>query len=50
MARATCGMGSLATPPRGSCCNEWQVKLVPGPYTAETFEVRVEDDYVVLEV
>jgi nitrite reductase/ring-hydroxylating ferredoxin subunit len=27
-----------------------QVKLVPGPYTAETFEVRVEDDYVVLEV
>ena len=29
---------------------EQQVKLVPGPYTAETFEVRVEDDYVVLEV
>jgi 3-phenylpropionate/trans-cinnamate dioxygenase ferredoxin subunit len=27
-----------------------QVKLVPGPYTAETFEVKVEDDYVVLEV
>ena len=27
-----------------------QVKLVPGPYKAETFEVRVEDDYVVLEV
>jgi hypothetical protein len=27
-----------------------QVKLVPGPYTAETFEVKVEDDYIVLEV
>lgn len=27
-----------------------QVKLVPGPYKAETFEVKVEDDYVVLEV
>jgi 3-phenylpropionate/trans-cinnamate dioxygenase ferredoxin subunit len=27
-----------------------RVKLVPGPYTAETFEVKVEDDYVVLEV
>jgi nitrite reductase/ring-hydroxylating ferredoxin subunit len=27
-----------------------QVKLVPGPYTAETFEVKVEDNYVVLEV
>ena len=22
---------------------------VPGPYVAETFEVRVEDEYVVLE-
>jgi hypothetical protein len=27
-----------------------QVKLVPRPYTAETFEIKVEDDYVVLEV
>ena len=27
-----------------------QVRLVAGPYTAETFEVKVEDDYVVLEV
>jgi 3-phenylpropionate/trans-cinnamate dioxygenase ferredoxin subunit len=25
-------------------------KLIPGPYQAETFTVRVEDDYVVLEV
>jgi nitrite reductase/ring-hydroxylating ferredoxin subunit len=25
-------------------------KLVEGPYTAETFEVTVEDDYVVIEV
>ena len=24
-------------------------RRVPGPYVAETFEVRVEDDYVVLE-
>jgi len=30
--------------------DEQQVKLIPGPYTAETFEVRVEDDYAVLEV
>jgi hypothetical protein len=27
-----------------------RVKFVPGRYTAETFEVKVEDDYVVLEV
>ena len=25
-------------------------KLIPGPYKAETFAVRVEDDYVVIEV
>lgn len=27
-----------------------RVRLIPGPYTAETFPVRVQDDYVVLEV
>ena len=27
-----------------------RARLVPGPDTAETFEVRVEDDYVVLDV
>lgn len=27
-----------------------QIKPVPGPYTAETFQVTVQDDYVVLEV
>jgi nitrite reductase/ring-hydroxylating ferredoxin subunit len=36
---------SLAT-----ALDQKQVRLIPGPYTAETFEVRVEDDYVVLEV
>jgi hypothetical protein len=27
-----------------------ETKLIPGPYQAETFTVRVEDDYVVMEV
>jgi hypothetical protein len=25
-------------------------ELRPGPYTAETFEVHVEDDFVVLQI
>ena len=29
---------------------EAKAGLVPGPYQAETFPVRVEDDYVVMEV
>jgi nitrite reductase/ring-hydroxylating ferredoxin subunit len=38
--------------PGGSLLAELQegaTDLRPGPYVAETFEVRVEDDYVVLE-
>jgi nitrite reductase/ring-hydroxylating ferredoxin subunit len=35
--------------PRTGAPGAPQTKLVRGPYTAETFEVRVEDDYVVLE-
>jgi len=30
--------------------DEERVRLLPGPYTAETFAVTVENDYVVLEV
>lgn len=29
---------------------EGAVRFLPGPYTAETFQVSVEDDYVVVEV
>lgn len=39
--------------PGGSLVAELEderIRLVPGPYTAETFTVTVEDEYVVLEV
>ena len=37
--------------PQGAGVRSYDVRVerVPGPYVAETFPVRVEDDYVVLE-
>jgi nitrite reductase/ring-hydroxylating ferredoxin subunit len=54
MGGATAGVRSYgaAVQPGGSLLEEALARPalpVPGPYLAETFEVRVEDEYVVLE-
>lgn len=38
----------VAIEPGGALLEEAPAPRVPGPYVAETFEVKVEDEYVVL--